>query len=140
MGSDPLVGRRRELVVLRSRLAEARSGSGRLVLITGPAGIGKTRLVEELVAETPGPVGWGTASADAGMPALWPWSRATRALPGPRAAVAALAGGGPGDGSTADAAAATTFAADTAVLDALAGSAAAGTRPAAGAGRPAVGR
>ncbi len=125
--ADPLVGRRQELALLRRRLADARAGTGQLILVTGPAGIGKTRLVEELVAEASGAVGWGTALADAGMPALWPWTRATRELPGPAAAVAALASGGAerGNASVEDAAAAT-FAADTAVLDALAGCATTG--------------
>ncbi|MFC7622314.1 ATP-binding protein [Microlunatus sp. GCM10028923] len=124
--ADPLVGRRHELALLRRRLAEARAGTGQLVLITGPAGIGKTRLVEELIADAPGLSGWGAALADAGMPALWPWARATRGLPGPSAAIAALAGGAERGNSPADEAAATTFAAETAVLDALAECAAAG--------------
>lgn len=125
--ADPLVGRRQELVLLRRRLAEARAGTGQLVLVTGPAGIGKTRLVEELVPAAPGPVGWGTALADAGMPALWPWTRALRGLAGPAAAVAALAAGtGERGNASVEDAAATTFAADTAVLDALADCAAAG--------------
>jgi transcriptional regulator with AAA-type ATPase domain len=51
IASDQLVGRGEELAFLRQRLAAARSGSGRLVLVCGPAGIGKTRLVEELVVE-----------------------------------------------------------------------------------------
>ena len=124
--SDRLVGRREELAFLRRRLADARQGSGRVVVICGPAGIGKTRLVEELVsaAEIAGPddlaVGWGAALADSGMPPLWPWTRALRALPEPRAAIAAVvAGGVQGEFGTAEDAAAATFATDTAVIDAL---------------------
>jgi DNA-binding winged helix-turn-helix (wHTH) protein/tetratricopeptide (TPR) repeat protein len=45
-----LVGRERELSVLRADLDRAASGSGRLVLISGEPGIGKTRLAEEVVA------------------------------------------------------------------------------------------
>ena len=116
------MGRRAELGLLRRRLADARSGSGHLVLVTGPAGIGKTRLVEELVAGADGtPVGWGAAVTDAGMPALWPWVRAVRDLNGPRAAVAALvAGTTQREHSSAEESTAAIFAADTAVLDALA--------------------
>jgi DNA-binding CsgD family transcriptional regulator len=118
--TDPLVGRGNELALLRRRLADARAGTGHLVLVTGPAGIGKTRLVEELAEDGPA-VGWGAAVADAGMPALWPWARAVRGLPGPREAVAALlAGTSQREYGSAEEAAAATFAADTAVVDALA--------------------
>ena len=50
----PLVGRERELVLLRDLIASAREGQGRLLFLVGEAGIGKTRLVEaleELAAE-----------------------------------------------------------------------------------------
>ncbi len=46
----PLVGRTAELLVLRTGLASATSGRGRLVALVGEAGIGKSRLVDELVA------------------------------------------------------------------------------------------
>ena len=93
-GRDPLVGRREELAFLRDRLADARAGSGHVVLVCGPAGIGKTRLVEELAAAAGGmQIGWGGAVDDAGMPPLWPWIRAVRDLPGPRAALASVAAG-----------------------------------------------
>ncbi len=44
-----LVGRTREMTRLRKALAEAKSGSGGVVLVTGEPGIGKTRLVLELL-------------------------------------------------------------------------------------------
>ena len=118
---DALVGRSAELAWLRARLAAARSGSGQLVLVCGPAGIGKTRLVEELVAESGGlSTGWGSVVADAGSPPLWAWIRALRTFAGPRAALAGLVTGGDrGDFSASDDAAAATFAAETAVLDAV---------------------
>jgi DNA-binding SARP family transcriptional activator len=47
-----LVGRLSELQELRALLAQARQGQGRVVVITGEAGIGKSRLVEELASET----------------------------------------------------------------------------------------
>jgi predicted ATPase len=51
----PLVGRDEELEVLRRRWAQARSGEGRVVLVAGEPGIGKSRitlaLLERLQAE-----------------------------------------------------------------------------------------
>ena len=44
-----LVGRDDELRILRTLLDEAASGEGRLVLTSGQAGVGKTRLIEELI-------------------------------------------------------------------------------------------
>ena len=46
-----IVGREKELAVLRGTVEEACSGRGRLVLIEGEAGIGKTCLVEACLAE-----------------------------------------------------------------------------------------
>jgi DNA-binding SARP family transcriptional activator len=47
----PLVGRHAEMTRLRALLNETVAGRGRVALVTGEAGIGKSRLVEELVAE-----------------------------------------------------------------------------------------
>jgi DNA-binding CsgD family transcriptional regulator len=120
-GEEGFVGRGDELARLGRRLADARGGAGGVVLVSGPAGIGKTRLVEQFLATVEDvPVGWGTAVPDAGMPALWPWTRALRDLPGPRAALASLgAGDTQREQGSAEEAAAATFAADTAVVDAL---------------------
>jgi predicted ATPase len=49
-----ILGRERELVILRSAVEEARSGRGRIVLIEGEAGIGKTCLVDACLAELEG--------------------------------------------------------------------------------------
>jgi tetratricopeptide (TPR) repeat protein len=48
IGSRPLVGRKRELAFLQERLEATLQGKGSVLFITGPAGIGKTRLVREL--------------------------------------------------------------------------------------------
>jgi DNA-binding CsgD family transcriptional regulator len=118
---ERFVGRQAELGLLGRRLVDARAGVGGIVVVTGPAGIGKTRLVEEFLAsvrETP--AGWGGAVANAGMPALWPWTRALRGWPGPRTALASLVGGDTQSPyGSADDEAATTFAADSKVIDAI---------------------
>jgi AAA ATPase domain len=44
----PIVGRSGERAVLSAAYARAATGEPQLLLITGPAGIGKTRLAEEL--------------------------------------------------------------------------------------------
>jgi DNA-binding SARP family transcriptional activator/tetratricopeptide (TPR) repeat protein len=48
--SRELAGRVREMELLDDRLAAARRGDGRVVIISGEAGIGKTRLLDEVVA------------------------------------------------------------------------------------------
>jgi diguanylate cyclase (GGDEF)-like protein/PAS domain S-box-containing protein len=49
--SDKLYGRARELAALRALLSDSSSGKRRLAFITGPAGIGKSALVEHLQPE-----------------------------------------------------------------------------------------
>ena len=46
-----VIGRERELTVLLDGLAKARTGIGNVVIIEGDAGIGKTTLVNRMVAE-----------------------------------------------------------------------------------------
>lgn len=81
MAGQPLVGRHDELAVLLSALESARAGAGRLVVVTGPAGIGKTRLAEAAIDaahEVGLRVARGYAVADTGAPPLWPWQRVLR--------------------------------------------------------------
>jgi class 3 adenylate cyclase/predicted ATPase len=47
-GLTPLVGREEELGLLRQRWAQAKEGAGHVVLLSGEAGIGKSRLVQAL--------------------------------------------------------------------------------------------
>src|SRR5262245_57988042 len=47
-GLTPLVGRESEVTLLQDCWAQAKSGQGQVVLLTGDAGIGKSRLVQTL--------------------------------------------------------------------------------------------
>lgn len=84
MEDAPIFGRDRELASLRAGLVAAAGGAGRLVLVGGEAGIGKTRLATA-VASMAGsygiPVVRGHAVDDPGMPPLWPWRRLARSVP-----------------------------------------------------------
>ncbi|HET8755843.1 MAG TPA: BTAD domain-containing putative transcriptional regulator [Solirubrobacteraceae bacterium] len=51
VAAPPLVGRRGELGWLHDRWHQARAGAGRLVVIAGDQGMGKTRLVAELAVD-----------------------------------------------------------------------------------------
>jgi predicted ATPase len=71
-----LVGRHDQLRHLESALGDAREGVGRVVLLAGEPGIGKTRLAEELAhraSATHTGVAWGRCSDQEGAPAFWPW-------------------------------------------------------------------
>jgi predicted ATPase len=75
------VGRRRELDELKLALEDARSGHGRLVMLMGEPGIGKTRAAQELAsyAETVGGrVFWGRCYEEEGSPPYWPWIQLLR--------------------------------------------------------------
>src|SRR5947199_1670955 len=70
------VGRHHELVELRAGLEDAATGRGRFFLVVGEAGIGKTRLVEELAGEAAGRGDlrlWGRGWEGGGAPPYGPW-------------------------------------------------------------------
>ena len=48
-GVAPIVGRDQELALLIERWRQAKTGEGQVVLLTGEAGIGKSRITEALV-------------------------------------------------------------------------------------------
>ena len=49
--SAPLIGRAKEMETLRQVMADARQGRGQIVSLMGEAGLGKSRLIEEMRAE-----------------------------------------------------------------------------------------
>jgi tetratricopeptide (TPR) repeat protein len=76
------VGRSADLARLRDALQRACTGRGALVRVVGEAGIGKTRLADEvaaIAAERSLPVLWGRCWEAGGAPAFWPWTQALRA-------------------------------------------------------------
>jgi tetratricopeptide (TPR) repeat protein len=77
------VGREREMAEMRAGLEDTTSDRGRLFLVSGEPGIGKTRLVEEvasLAASRGTRVVWGRCWEGGGVPAYWPWVQVLRAL------------------------------------------------------------
>ena len=68
--TSPMVGRSDEMDVLLSSLDEVRQGRSRVVLVGGEAGIGKTRLVEELINRAEGTTALLGACVDLGDDAL----------------------------------------------------------------------
>ncbi len=76
LARSEFVGRDHELAVLHAQLDALDAGRGRVIALEGTAGIGKTRIVEQLAADaTARGVGvvWTRCVADAGRPPLWPW-------------------------------------------------------------------
>ena len=81
-GGTSFVGRDAEIAALASGLDVAFAGRGRLFLLVGEPGIGKSRLADELVAiarARGARVLVGRAWEAGGAPAYWPWVQALRA-------------------------------------------------------------
>jgi tetratricopeptide (TPR) repeat protein len=80
---ESLHGRSDAVARARVRVERACSGEGGLILLTGEAGIGKSRLAER-VAEIAGAAGsavvWGRCWEAGGAPPYWPWIQVFRAL------------------------------------------------------------
>ena len=79
--SNILVDRDLEMAQLRAGVDQSISGHGRLFLLTGEPGIGKTRLADELAsyADSRGMrVLWGRCEEGEDTPAFWPWIQILR--------------------------------------------------------------
>jgi tetratricopeptide (TPR) repeat protein len=93
------VGRESETRELEAGFEDALSGRGRLFLIGGEAGIGKSRLADELATlakERGARVLWGRCWEAGGAPAYWPWVQSIRSYMrdcDPETLVAQLGGG-----------------------------------------------
>ena len=81
----PLVGRSNELASVTAALEEACAGRGSIVLVTGDAGIGKTRFLEEVAAlagahPTQPAVAWSRCFEAEDAPPFWPWRQILRSI------------------------------------------------------------
>src|SRR5215475_12970869 len=79
---DLFVGREGELGRLVRALDRAVARDGRLVLLVGEPGIGKTRIARELAFRAAAlgvTVRWGRCQETEGAPAYWPWVQVLRA-------------------------------------------------------------
>jgi DNA-binding winged helix-turn-helix (wHTH) protein/tetratricopeptide (TPR) repeat protein len=86
MGSsslDVFIGRRELIARIDAQIAEVLEGRGRMLVLSGEPGIGKTRTAQEIAhrASVRGAlVATGAASPQPGAPPLWPWLQVFRGL------------------------------------------------------------
>lgn len=79
---DVFIGRESEQKILHASVEAATAGRSRLLLLSGSAGMGKTRTAEELarLARARGlTVLWGRCYEEDGAPPFWPWVQIVRA-------------------------------------------------------------
>ena len=80
--SRPFIGRDREMRSLLDGLDDVLGGRGRLFLVAGEPGIGKSRLADEFAVQARdrgAPVLWGRCWEAGGAPPYWPWVQILRA-------------------------------------------------------------
>ncbi|NUW46645.1 AfsR/SARP family transcriptional regulator [Nonomuraea rhodomycinica] len=99
--ADGLIAREEPLRLITERLAATRRGRGGVLLVTGDAGIGKTRLAQAAAdeAEARGlATAWGRCAEDTGAPAFWPWLQVLGAFGQDTTGALRLLSGEPGTG------------------------------------------
>jgi DNA-binding SARP family transcriptional activator len=77
----PLIGRDAELGLLEAGLEDALAGRGRLFVVIGATGAGKTKLADEIASlakQRGARILWGRGWSGGGAPAYWPWKQAFR--------------------------------------------------------------
>ncbi|MGJ6962141.1 AAA family ATPase [Streptosporangium sp. G11] len=81
--SDRLVGRQEELALLRRVVDSATFARAQIVLVEGPPGVGKSRLLAEVTDEAAANGAftlWGRCHDGEGAPSMWPWVQIVEAL------------------------------------------------------------
>jgi len=82
--ATPVVGRDGELALLDAGLDDALAGRGRLFVLVGPPGAGKTHVADEVASRAKrrgAAVRWGRGWDGGDAPPYWPWRQALRELP-----------------------------------------------------------
>ncbi|GLX92275.1 AfsR/SARP family transcriptional regulator [Herbidospora sp. NBRC 101105] len=83
VAGERLIARTEQLARIDERLSAVRRGRGGVLIVTGEAGVGKTRLAQAAAEEAAArglAVGWGRCAEDTGAPAFWPWLQVLRDL------------------------------------------------------------
>ncbi|MEU7798896.1 AAA family ATPase [Micromonospora arborensis] len=81
--SDRLVGRHEELALLRHAVNSATLIRAQIVIVEGPPGVGKSRLLAEVTDEAAANGAltfWGKCQDGEGTPSMWPWVQIVEAL------------------------------------------------------------
>jgi DNA-binding CsgD family transcriptional regulator/tetratricopeptide (TPR) repeat protein len=79
--TNAYIGRHQQMRALAALLEDALSGSGKVIMLEGDPGIGKTRTAQELssIAQTLGALTlWGKCYEGQGAPSYWPWLQSLR--------------------------------------------------------------